>query len=122
LIKYVLSFIGLIAIFMLVLGLVKDISSVDRTEGGYDYPYTGWSGEIIDFSAMYQTKEGLFKSGYVADQFFNCTTGMISWQILGLIKGEFRQFSERAIVVHKPQDECKARGFNTDSWAKSDLL
>jgi hypothetical protein len=47
---------------------------------------------------------------------------MISWHILGLIKGEFRHFSERAIVVHKPQDECRMRGFNADAWAVSELL
>ena len=46
---------------------------------------------------------------------------MISWEILG-VKGELRQFSERAIVVHKPQDQRRARGFKPDTWAISDLL
>jgi hypothetical protein len=122
LIKSTFSAVGFFAILALVVGLVADIRSADSTKGGYEYPFEGWSGETIDFSAMYQTKDGLYKSGYVVDQFFNCNTGMISWKILGVIKGEFRQFSERAIVVQKPQDECKARGFNSDSWAISDLL
>ena len=121
-IKSIFSAVGIFAILTLVLGLVTDIRSADSTEGGYEYPFAGWSGETIDFSAMYQTNDGLYKSGYVIDQFFNCNTGMISWEILGVIKGEFREFSERAIVVHKPQDECRARGFNPDSWAISDLL
>ncbi|MFT6156827.1 MAG: hypothetical protein ACI9I4_001735 [Neolewinella sp.] len=121
-IKSTFSAVGIFVILALVLGLVADIRSADSTKGGYEHPFEGWSGKTIDFSAMYQTKDGLYKSGYVVDQFFNCNTGMISWEILGFIKGEFRQFSERAIVVHKPQDECKARGFNSDSWAISDLL
>jgi|TARA_B110000967_G_scaffold202236_1_gene240745 hypothetical protein len=122
LIKSIFSVVGIFAILALALGLFADIRSADSTKGGYEYPFTGWSGKTIDFSAMYQTSDGLYKSGYVVDQFFNCNTGMISWEILGVIKGEFRKFSERAIVVHKPQNECKARGFNSDSWAISDLL
>jgi hypothetical protein len=122
LIKTILSAVGVIAIFALILGVVADVRSADRTKGGYDYPFTDWTGTTIDFSAMYQTPDGLLASGYVVDQFFNCKTGMISWEILGVIEGEFRTFSERAIVVHKPQDECRARGFNPDSWAISDLL
>ena len=112
----------MLAILALVLGLVADIRSFDRTSGGYEYPFEGWSGETIDFTVMYQTNEGLYKSGYVIDLFFNCNTGLITWEIFGLLKGEFRKVSERAIVVHKPQDECKARGFNTSAWAISDLL
>ena len=99
-----------------------DVMNFDRTSGGYEYPYEGWSGETIDFSAMYQTKEGLYKNGYVIDLFFNCNTGLVTWEIFGLLKGKFRKVSERAMVVHKPQDECKARGFNPSSWAKSELL
>ena len=121
-IKSIFSVVGIFAILALALGLFADIRSADSTKGGYEYPFSGWSGKTIDFSAMYQTSDGLYKSGYVIDQFFNCNTGMISWEILGLIKGDFRQFSERAIVVHKPQDECRARGFNPDAWAISDLL
>ena len=97
--KSTFSVIGTLAILALVLGLFMDVKNVDNTQGGYEYPFQGWSGTPIDFSVMYQTKEGLFKKGYVVDQLFNCNT-----------------------VVHKPQDECKARGFNPNSWAKSDLL
>ncbi len=121
-IKFLFSIVGVFAILAIVLGIVADVRSIDRTTGGYEYPFDGWSGETINFSAMFQTKEGLYKSGYVVDQFFNCNTGLITWEIFGLIKGEFRNFSERAIVVHKPQDECKVRGFDPSSWAVSDLL
>ena len=120
--KSIFSAVGVFAVLGLILGLTLDIRSVDRTSGGYDYPFADWRGETIDFSSMYQTDHGLYKRGYVIDQYFNCTTGMISWHILGLIKGEFRHFSERAIVVHKPQDECRMRGFNADAWAVSELL
>jgi len=121
-IKSIFSAVGIFTILAIVLGLFVDIRSADRTKGGYEYPFEGWSGKTIDFSAMYQTNDGLYQRGYVIDQFFNCNTGMISWEILGVVKGEFRKFSERAIVVHKPQGECKVRGFNPDSWAISDLL
>ena len=121
-IKSIFAVVGVFATFALVVGLVADVRSVDNTKGGYDYPFAGWSGTTIDFAAMHQTSDGLYQSGYVVDAFFNCKTGMISWEILGLIKGDFRQFSERAIVVHKPQDECRVRGFNPDAWAISDLL
>jgi F0F1-type ATP synthase assembly protein I len=120
--KSIFSTTGLFAVLGLFVGLVIDIRSVDRTSGGYDYPFADWSGKTIDFSAMYKTDDGLYQRGYVVDQYFNCTTGMISWNILGVMEGEFRRFSERAIVVHKPQDECRARGFNADAWAISDLL
>ena len=109
------SLIGTLAILALVLGLFLDVKSADNTQGGYEYPFEGWSGTTIDFSAMYQTKEDLFKKGYVVDQLFNCNIGLITWEVFGVIKGEFRLFSERAIVVHKPQHECKARGFNPNS-------
>ena len=109
------SLIGTLTILALVLGLFLDVKSADNTQGGYEHPFEGWSGTPIDFSVMSQTKEGLFKKGYVVDQLFNCNTGLITWEVFGVIKGEFRLFSERAIVVHKPQDECKARGFNPNS-------
>lgn len=121
-IKSIFSAFGVFVLLAVVLGLVADIRSADRTSGGYEYPFEGWTGETIDFSTMYQTKQGLYQSGYVVDQFFNCNTGLISWSIFGLIKGKFRTFSERAIVVHKPQDECKARGFDPSAWGISDLL
>ncbi len=121
-IKSFFAILGIILFLGIIAGLVADIRSFDRTKGGYDYPYEGWSGEVLDFSAMYQTEEGLYKSGYVIDLFFNCRTGLITWKMFRLFKGEFRKASERAIVVHRPQDECKVRGFDPTSWAKSDLL
>ncbi|NKB61285.1 MAG: hypothetical protein GKR95_03800 [Gammaproteobacteria bacterium] len=114
--------VGLTALVALIVGLTLDIRSFDRTSGGYEYPYDNWTGEIIDFSSMYQTSEGLYQKGYVIDLFFNCNHGLITWEVFGVFKGEFRTFSERAIVVHRPQDECESRGFNTNSWAISDLL
>ena len=121
-IKSIFSTIGVLAMSALVPGLIADIRGAYNTDGGYDYPFSGWSGTTIDFSSMYQANNGLYKNGYVIDQHFNCKTGMISWQLLGVVEGDFRTFSERSIVVHKPQDECKDRGFDASSWAVSDLL
>lgn len=47
------SLIGTLAILALVLGLFLDVKSADNTQGGYEYPFEGWSGTTIDFSAMY---------------------------------------------------------------------
>ena len=120
--KNLFSTVGILAVLMIALGMFVDVRNFDRTKGGYEYPFEGWSGQTINFTDMYQTNEGLFTRGYVIDLYFNCKTGFITWKILGLLSGEFRKMSERAIVVHKPQDECKARGFDPNSWAISDLL
>ena len=65
--KSIFSVVGLFVVFGLILGLIADIRSVDKTSGGYDYPFPDWSGETIDFSSMYQTDHGLYQRGYVVD-------------------------------------------------------
>lgn len=53
LIKSISSAIGWVAILALMLGVFMDVRSADRTKDGYQYPFSGWSGTPIDFSAMY---------------------------------------------------------------------
>lgn len=113
--------IALVATALLTIGTVADVRSFDRTSGGYNYPYTGVNGDPLDWGAMEQTEDGFHQDGHVFDIDYNCRTGMITWNV-GPFSGDFRTFSERAIVVHRPQDACQARGFDTSSWAISDLL
>jgi hypothetical protein len=113
--------IALVATALLTIGTVADIRSFDRTSGGYDYPYAGVTGDPLDWGAMEQTEDGFHQDGHVIDMDYNCRTGMITWNV-GPFSRDFRTFSERAIVVHRPQDTCQARGFDTSSWAISDLL
>lgn len=113
--------IALIALALLALGIVADVRSFDQTSGGYDYPYIGVVGDPLDWDATEQTEYGFHQDGNVIDMDYNCRTGMITWNV-GPVSRDFRTFSERAIVVHRPQDACEARGFDTSGWALSDLL
>lgn len=92
-------------------GLAADIQSFDRTKGGYEAPYEGWTGEPVDWAAVDVTPTGMARRGYVSNTEIDCATGMITVQIFGL-DIPFRSFSERALVVHKPREACVARGFD----------
>ncbi|MCE7948023.1 MAG: hypothetical protein DYG88_11400 [Chloroflexi bacterium CFX4] len=111
-----LSVLGALALFYIVSGLVVDISEFDMTSGGYSYPYENWTGTPIDYTAMFTTDEGMYKRGRVIELYMNCQTGMVSWSFLGLGRVEWREFSDRAKVVHQPQVACQARGFDTSAW------
>ena len=91
-------------------GLVADFLSFDRTKGGYEPPYTEYTGEPIDWTTVQTTPTGMRKPGYVLDVFVNCTSGMMHFGLFG-IKIPFRKFSPRALVVHKPRKACAERGF-----------
>ncbi|MFN4099215.1 MAG: hypothetical protein ACK4GT_05515 [Pararhodobacter sp.] len=91
-------------------GAFADISSFDRTRGGYEAPYEGWTGTPIDWSGVRTTETGMLREGWVIDFLADCTTGMIHGRIAG-VEIPFRPFSERAIVVHKPREACLERGF-----------
>jgi len=102
--------IGLLAVVGLVVGLVADYSSFDRTSGGYEAPYSGWTGTPIDWTTADVSKAGFRKQGYVMDVAVNCTTGMITFELFGA-RYDYRAFSARAIAVHKPREACTAQGF-----------
>lgn len=109
---YALAVWGFALSLLLVVGFVADIRATDRTSGGYEPPYTGYTGEPIDWEAQDQTNEGLLLRGYVFDWRVDCGTGMISIDMFGG-SFDYRELSERAIVVHKPGEACEARGFET---------
>jgi hypothetical protein len=98
---------------LLVGGLVADGLSFDRTSGGYEPPYTGYTGEPIDREAAHVTGEGFFKDGYVLDLYVDCTTGMVSFEVYGR-RWEWRELSGRALVVHRPAEACESEGFRPD--------
>jgi hypothetical protein len=106
----VLAGIGLIAIVGTGLGAARDISQFDRTTGGYDPPYTGWTGTPVDWTTTAQTSTGFYKAGDVIDFEVNCTTGMVTFHALGMTY-HWRPLSPRAIAVHRPREACTTAGF-----------
>ena len=46
---YALAVLGFALSLLLVVGFVADIRATDRTSGGYEPPYTGYTGEPIDW-------------------------------------------------------------------------
>jgi hypothetical protein len=110
------SIVGLLFAVWFVTGFLQDLSTGDETTGGYEYPYAGWSGTPIDYDAWYVTRTGLFEEGRVVHQDLNCTTGQLTFRLLGLVDIPFRELSDRAKVVHQPQVYCRALGFDTSAW------
>ncbi|MES9859853.1 MAG: hypothetical protein ABW157_21905 [Candidatus Thiodiazotropha sp. LLP2] len=92
------------------MGLYLDIKDFDRTKGGYEPPYTGVTGEPVDWDSMDLTSKGLVKRGHVVNVIVNGTTGMISFEIFKL-QFDWRVFSDRALIVHKPREALIRRGF-----------
>lgn len=90
-----------------------DISSFDRTRGGYEPPFEGVTGTPIDWSTVETTQTGMLRRGWVIDFQADCTTGMMHGRILGL-SIPFRPFSARAIAVHRPREACIDRGFQPE--------
>lgn len=103
--------IGFSLAMLFSIGLYLDVQDMDRTEGGYEPPFIGVTGETLDWDSMDLSSTGLVRRGYVLDFLVNGTTGMISLDILGF-EFEARKLSERAIVVHKPREAFIRRGFN----------
>lgn len=95
---------------LIVAGLVLDVQALDQTRGGYEPPYTDYTGMPIDWDALDVTATGMAYRGRVVNILVNCTSGMMSFEIF---KAEipFRKFSPRALVVHRPREACEQRGF-----------
>ena len=99
-----------LALLAVLAGVIADVRAFDRTRGGYDPPYTGFTGTPIDWSTVRTTPTGMLRPGWVIDVLADCTSGMITGRILG-VEIPFRPFSDRAIAVHRPREACAARGF-----------
>ena len=106
----IFAVVGVIASVVFGVGLALDIASFDPTRGGYEPPYTDFTGTPIDFGQLDQTATGMAYRGYVVNILIDCRTGMITFE---LFKRQipWRVFSPRAIAVHQPRQACEARGF-----------
>lgn len=110
---YGFAVLGVVLTIGIVGGFVIDVLSFDGTSGGYEPPYTEYSGQPIDWDAeTFTTLTGMVKPGYVVDFYLDCTSGMISLELFNLVTIEYREVSDRAIAVHQPQDACRERGFD----------
>ncbi len=107
------ALIGLSLVTAVAIGLYLDIREMDRTQGGYEAPYIGVTGEPIDWDSMDLTSTGLVRRGYVVNFLVNGTTGMISLEVFGLTF-EARRLSARALAVHKPREAFIRRGFKPE--------
>ncbi len=115
-----LALTGLVTVLALTVAVVTGVRDADRTSGGYEYPYTGWSGTPIDYPSWFLTDKGLFWPGPVVDQDLNCSTGQLTLKVFGLVDIQFRPLSDRAKVIHQPQIACRDRGFDTSLWDSID--
>ena len=104
---------GLFFIATLIIGLYLDVNSFDQTKGGYEPPYTGVTGEPVNWDSMDLTSTGLVKRGHVVNVIVNGTTGMISFEIFRN-KIDWQVFSGRALIVHKPREALIRRGFKPE--------
>lgn len=108
--KRALTTLTVLPIALIVAGIVADVRSFDRTNGGHEPPYTDYTGEPTDWTTVQTTEMGMRSPGYVVDVHANCTSGMIHFEVFG-ISVPFRKFSSRALVVHQPRQACIERGF-----------
>jgi hypothetical protein len=106
----VLATVGALTLVVTVVGAALDLSELDQTRGGYEPPHEGWTGTPIDWSAGAVTPTGYLNPGRVIDMELDCTSGMLSFGVLG-VAVDYRVVSERAIVVHRPREACAEAGF-----------
>lgn len=107
---YAFALVGVVAALLFVTGVVADLRNFDRTRGGYEPPYTGYTGTPTDWRALDTTATGMSYRGRILNVLIDCTSGMITFEWFGL-KIPFRKFSPRALAVHKPREACLQRGF-----------
>jgi len=102
---------GALSLALLGWGVLRDGTDFDRTRGGYESPFEGWTGQPIDFAAAYRTATGLYGPGRVVATHLDCRTGMVSLIAFG-VWVDWRVVPPRAIAVHHPREACRARGFD----------
>lgn len=105
--------VGVLAVVGVSAGVVNDYLDFDRTSGGYEAPYTGWTGTPIDWSVGSVSATGIHKDGTIVDIDVNCTTGMVSFSAFGQ-SVDWRKLSARAIAIHKPREACQDAGFSPE--------
>lgn len=109
------ALLGLVLV-VAILGLgANDILSTDRTSGGYEPPYTGYTGTPIQADEVALEGDTIVIRGNVVDSEISCRTGMWVFDILG-VDIPYRPVSPRALTIHRPQAFCQAGGFDTAPW------
>ena len=101
---------GALVAILLIAGFVLDVQSFDQTSGGYEPPYTGYTGEPIDWATLDVTNTGMAHRGHVVNVLVDCTSGMMHFELFKFAI-PFREFSPRALAVHKPREACQEQGF-----------
>ncbi len=98
---------GILASLLFATGLASDLSAFDRTRGGYDPPYSGYTGTPTDWNMMDTTTAGMSYRGRILNVLFDCTTGMITFQWFKL-EIAFRAFSPPSGVPYSRRSmlEC----------------
>jgi hypothetical protein len=109
-VRNIFAAIGVVLAAGLGAGFALDVAAFDNTRGGYDPPYTNYTGEPIDWSVMDVTPTGMASRGHVINVLVDCTTGMMHFETFG-VAIPFREFSPRALAVHQPREACMERGF-----------
>lgn len=109
------ALIGLTLVVAIVGTGVNDILSTDRTSGGYEPPYTGYTGTPIQADEVALEGDTIIIRGNVVDSEISCRTGMWVFDILG-IDIPYRTVSPRALAIHRPQEFCRVGGFDTAAW------
>lgn len=94
---------------------VNDILSTDRTSGGYEPPYTGYTGTPIQADEVALEGDTIVIRGNVVDSEISCRSGMWVFDVLG-VDIPYRTVSPRALAIHRPQAFCRAGGFDTAAW------
>lgn len=109
------ALLGLVLVVAIVGVGANDILSTDRTSGGYEPPYTGYTGTPIQADEVALEGDTIVIRGNVVDSEISCRTGMWVFDILG-VDIPYRPVSPRALTIHRPQEFCQAGGFDTTAW------
>ncbi|SNZ01447.1 hypothetical protein [Flagellimonas pacifica] len=111
--KTIFAIIGIAYSLYVLIGFTLDVTSFDETKGGYHAPYTGWTGIPVDWDGMDKTSIGLVKRGHIIDVHIHGTTGMMTFEVLGL-RYDWQTPSDRALIVHQPKEALIRRGFKPE--------
>jgi hypothetical protein len=99
------------ATVLFIAGLILDVQAFDRTSGGYEPPYTDYTGTPIDWTLADGTATGMAQRGRVMNILIDCSSGMITFEVFK-VRIPYRELSPRALAIHQPREACLQRGFS----------
>ncbi len=77
---YSFALVGVVAALLFVSGLVADLRNFDRTRGGYEPPFSGYTGTPTDWRTLDTTTAGMSYRGRILNVLIDCTSGMITFE------------------------------------------